>query len=63
VAELSKFIDIRTNRKTEIGNINEVSGDRSLGFFGTDKGYRVILDAHNMKRIADHYNSKAKGKK
>ena len=48
--------DIRLNKKTEFGNIVEVSGDHSLGFFGTDKGYRLVLSTYNMKRISDHYN-------
>lgn len=52
-----KIKDIRTGKTTEIGDAQEITGDSSLLFMNTDKGYRLIMDAYNMKKIADYYNS------
>lgn len=55
-----KIKDLRSDRETQIGDTVEISGDSSVCFITTDKGYRLILDAFNMKKIADHYNSRIK---
>ena len=53
-----KVKDLRTEADTEIGNAIETSGDHSMLFINTDKGYRLIIDAHNMKKITDYYEEK-----
>ncbi len=50
-----KVIDLRDNEYWEIGNSMELLGDYSRLCITTDKGYRLIIDAYNMKRIADYY--------
>ena len=52
-----KLKDLRSGKDTEIGNIIEVAGDHSLGFFTTDKGYRVIMETYNMNKIATYFNT------
>ena len=55
-----KVKDLRFDKDTELGNIIEVTGDSSMGFFTTDKGYRLILDRYNLKMIADYCAKKDK---
>ena len=50
-----KVKDLRLDKDIELGNIIEVLGDSSMGCFNTDKGYRLIIDRYNLKKIADHY--------
>ncbi len=49
--DLNHFIDLRTSKTIEFGNIKEVLGDDSLIFCTTDKGFRIIMDKHNIKQI------------
>lgn len=51
---LSRIVDVRGDKKFLLGNIIEVTGDGSMGFFQTDRGYRLILDTYNMTKIAKH---------
>ena len=55
-----KVKDIRLDKDTELGNIIEATGDSSLGFFATDRGYRLILERYNLKMIADYCEKKDK---
>lgn len=50
-----KLKDLRHGKDIEFGDIIEVTGDNSLGFFTTDKGYRIILSSHSMYLITKHY--------
>jgi len=50
-----KVIDLRSSKKTDIGSVNETSGDKSLLCITTAKGYRLVMDRYDMKRIADYY--------
>ena len=54
--DMNKLENLRHDGDIVFGNIMEASGDRSLGFFLTDKGYRLILDEYNMNRIYKHFN-------
>ncbi len=56
--DLSKIVDLRSNIKKPIGNIIEATGDTTMGFFTTDKGYRLVLDGYNLKKISDYYEEK-----
>ena len=56
-----KVIDLRDRELWEIGNSMELSGDSSILYMTTDKGYRLVMDAYNMKQIADRYYSKREG--
>ncbi len=57
-----KVIDLRDRETWEIGNSMELSGDSTILYMTTDKGYRLVMDAYNMKQIADHYYSKGEEK-
>lgn len=56
-----KVIDLRDDEYWELGDSTELCGDYSLLSITTDKGYRLIIDAYNMKQIADYYGSKQEG--
>ena len=59
--------DLRTQGRNEalktreIGNILELSGDKTFLSITTDRGYRLVLDSYNMKRIADFWENKQSG--
>jgi hypothetical protein len=60
--EYPKLKDLREDDDIPIGNIIETLGDSSMGYFTTDKGYRLILDAHNMMIIEKYFREKNKSK-
>ena len=43
--------DLRNDKATELGNIIEASGDSSLGYFTTEKGYRLVIEGYNLNQI------------
>ena len=49
--------DLRTNKDVELGDTMEISGDGSMLFITTDKGYMLILDSYNAHRIIEYYKS------
>ena len=55
-----KIKDLRCNNDTELGNIIEASGDSSMIFCTTDKGYRLIMDKYNMNIISQHIKGSSK---
>jgi len=50
--------DLRTSKSTEIGVIKEVSGDGSMLFCTTEKGFRLVLEGYSARQIAKFIRGK-----